>query len=62
MRIIDYKYKDETINFILDKCFTQVNIKSESLDAMHNCFTQSEYRDFFLQMLEKDYQSYGLSH
>ena len=62
LRIIDYKHKDETINFVLDKCFMQVNMKSETLDAMHNCLMQSECRDFFLQMLEKDYQSYGLSH
>lgn len=38
-RIIQYAYKDEVINYILDKAFIELPLKIEHLEAIEQCFS-----------------------
>lgn len=61
-RIIQYAYKDEVINYILDKAFIELPLKIEHLEAIEQCFAQRDHRETFLAFIERDYRSYELKY
>lgn len=44
MHIAQHIFKDEVINFVLDKAFLELPLKSECLQAMSQCFLKAENR------------------
>lgn len=56
--IMQHVYKDEIINYVLDKAFIELPLKVEHIEAIGAVLTKQEFREVFLQMLESDYKSY----
>lgn len=61
-RIIQHAYKDEVINYILDKAFVERPLTSEHVEALEQCFVASENREILLKLIESDYRAYELSY
>ena len=61
-RLSQHRYKDEVINYVLDKAFTEFTLKDEYFEAMQHCLTNYENRETFLKMIEQDYISYNLNY
>lgn len=61
-RIVQYAYKGEVINYILDKAFIELPLKIEHLEAIEQCFAQRGHRETFLAFIERDYRSYELKY
>ena len=61
-KLSQYQYKDEVINFILDKSFIELPIKQEILKASQQCLVKADNRELLLKSLEHDYKSYGLDY
>lgn len=59
---MQYTYKEEVINYILDKAFVELPLKVEHLEAIEQCFSQREHRETFLTFIERDYKSYELNY
>lgn len=60
-RLVQHVYKDEVINYILDKAFINLPLKVDHVEALQQLFVKSELRDSFLKFLESDYKAYELN-
>lgn len=60
--LIQYPYKDEIINYILDQAFIEVPLKQDLLDTAAQLFTVRECRHTFVASLEHDYKAYQLDY
>ena len=61
-RLIQHVYKDEIINYVLDKAFINLPLKVEHVEALQQLFVKSDLRESFLKLLESDYKAYELNH
>lgn len=61
-RLAQHVYKDEVINYVLDKSFINLPLKIDHVEALQQLFMKSELRDSFLKFLETDYKAYELNH
>jgi hypothetical protein len=61
-RLIQHVYKDEIINYVLDKAFINLPLKVEHVEALQQLFVKSDLRESFLKLLESDYKSYELNY
>lgn len=57
-RIGQHIFKDEVINYVLDKAFLEQPLKAELVLSMELIFAKADLRDIFVSLMEKDYKAY----
>lgn len=60
-RLQDYEYKEELINYVLDKAFIPQYLSNEQVSVMIELFKELVHRETFLGFMDKDYEHLKLS-
>jgi len=60
-RLQDYEFKDEVINYVLDKAFIMQYLSNEQVSVMIELFKENIHRETFLNFMDKDYDHLKLS-